>query len=156
MKRLPLYPVIQAYKLQIHCGCGVAHTVANTTPVREDLGSILHPNPGAVFFQKLSSPFFQTTDLKTIHSFVILWCQVEKKKITNPLNPFSRSLDVWRRFGWHCFQDLGWKLKYRNFFLSLSLSLFLSFFLSLSLSIFLSLFLSFFLSESWSRRIRGE
>jgi hypothetical protein len=50
---------------KVKCGCGVAHTVAHTTPVREDLGSILHPSPGR-HFRKLSSPFFQTTDLKTI------------------------------------------------------------------------------------------
>ncbi len=51
-------------RLHNGCGCGVAHTVAHTTPVREDLGSILH-TPMA-FIQKLSSPFFHTTDLKTI------------------------------------------------------------------------------------------
>jgi hypothetical protein len=49
-------------------GCGVAHMVAQTTPVQEDLGSILHPNQGW-HFRKLSSPFLQTTDLKTI-SFI--------------------------------------------------------------------------------------
>jgi hypothetical protein len=46
-------------------GCGVAHAVVHTTPVQEDLGSILYPNPGW-HFRKLSSPFFQTTDLKMI------------------------------------------------------------------------------------------
>ncbi len=49
-------------------GCGVAHTVAHTTLAWEDLGSILHPSPGW-HFRKLLSPFFQTTDLKTI-SFI--------------------------------------------------------------------------------------
>ena len=39
-------------------GCGVAHTVAHTTPVREDLGSILHRSPAEVnainlFYQKI-------------------------------------------------------------------------------------------------------
>ncbi len=46
-------------------GCGVAHTAAHTTAVQEDLGSILHtPKPRTAFIRKLSSPFFQTTDLK--------------------------------------------------------------------------------------------
>jgi hypothetical protein len=51
---------------QLVCGgYGVAHTVAHTTPVRVDLGSILHtPKPRTAFIRKLSSPFFQTTDLK--------------------------------------------------------------------------------------------
>jgi hypothetical protein len=39
-----------------------SQSVAHTPSVREDLGSIPHPNPGWQFFQKLSSPFFQTTD----------------------------------------------------------------------------------------------
>jgi len=38
-------------------------SVAHTTPVREDLGSILNLTHMALM--DLSSPFFQTTDLKT-------------------------------------------------------------------------------------------
>jgi hypothetical protein len=56
---------------------GVAHSVAHTTPVQEDLGSIPHPDPDG-FFGNLPSPFFQTTDLKTdfIH---LLYCDVKLK-----------------------------------------------------------------------------
>jgi hypothetical protein len=38
-------------------GCGVAHTVAHTTPVREDLGSIQHPHPA--FFRSSHLPSFR-------------------------------------------------------------------------------------------------
>jgi len=44
-------------------------SVAHTTPVREDLGSILTQTQDGISVEKLSSPFFQTTDLKTI-SFI--------------------------------------------------------------------------------------
>ncbi len=37
------------------CGCGVAHMEAHTTPVQEDLGSILHLNPGWHFSEALIS-----------------------------------------------------------------------------------------------------
>jgi len=39
----------------------VAHTVAHTTPVREDLGLILTQTDPEGIFGKLSSPFFPTT-----------------------------------------------------------------------------------------------
>jgi hypothetical protein len=42
-----------------NCGCGVVHMVAHTTPVREDLGSILTQTKTAVM-----ENFFQTTDLR--------------------------------------------------------------------------------------------
>jgi hypothetical protein len=45
-------------------------SVAHTTPVQEDLGSILHTTILRRYFWKLSSPFFQTTDLKMIHKLV--------------------------------------------------------------------------------------
>jgi hypothetical protein len=62
----------------IDSGCGVAHTVAHTTPVREDLSSI-RTQTLALFMENLSSPFFQTTDLKQFDSFV--YCDVKFKKI---------------------------------------------------------------------------
>ena len=39
-----------------------------------------HPDPDG-FFGNLPSPFFQTTDLKTISFICILWCQVEINNI---------------------------------------------------------------------------
>ncbi len=44
-------------------------SVAHTTPVRKDLGSILTQTQDGILIEKLSSPFFQTTYLKTI-SFI--------------------------------------------------------------------------------------
>ncbi len=44
-------------------------SVAHTTPVREDLDSILKQTQDGILMEKLSSLFFQTTDLKTI-SFI--------------------------------------------------------------------------------------
>jgi hypothetical protein len=41
-------------------------SVAHMTPVREDLGSILTQTQGGILMEKLSSPFFQTTDLKNV------------------------------------------------------------------------------------------
>jgi hypothetical protein len=52
--------------------------------VQEDLGSILHPNPEWHFFGKLSSPFFQTTDLKTIKLCDVM-LKPNKKKITKKI-----------------------------------------------------------------------
>jgi hypothetical protein len=41
------------------CGCGVAHTVAHTTPVQEDLGLFLHPKPGQHFSGSSHLPSFR-------------------------------------------------------------------------------------------------
>jgi hypothetical protein len=40
-------------------GCGVAHTVAHTTPVREDLGSILHTTQDGIFRENSHLPSFR-------------------------------------------------------------------------------------------------
>ncbi len=52
-------------------GASVAHTTPESCvlPMREDLGSILTQTQNGIVMEKLSSPFFQTTDLKTI-SFI--------------------------------------------------------------------------------------
>ncbi len=54
-------------------------SVAHTAPVQEDLGSILTQTQMALLH--LSAPIFQTTDFKKVHSFVILWRQVEINNI---------------------------------------------------------------------------
>jgi hypothetical protein len=68
------FTVVQIEIKWMWSGASVAHTPS----VREDLGSIPHPNPGR-HFRKLSSPFFQTTDLKTIKL-----CDVKKKRFLPP------------------------------------------------------------------------
>ncbi len=65
------------------CGCGVVHTVANTTLVwsyTQTLDGI---------FGSSHLPSFRQRTLKQFNSFVILWCQVEVNNINiTTLNSF--------------------------------------------------------------------
>jgi hypothetical protein len=71
-KRIGIILVKTKYLIKaIHfCGCGVAHTVAHTTPVQEDLGSILHPDPDWHFSEALISLL---SDNRLINDFIHLY-----------------------------------------------------------------------------------
>jgi hypothetical protein len=75
-------------------GCEEAHSVAHMTPVQEDLGSILTQTHMA-FLEYSHLPSFRQQTGTLLHSFVILWRQVEKNNIIFIIksNPFSTEWD---------------------------------------------------------------